>query len=275
MINFNGQCVTDFRSVSNHFHLSGFEEQFSISIPIVDNQLVLWESFYFHLMAQLRQRRFTLPDHYTPDFFEDQWRQLQQQSGEPSQTLRISCFRSKAPSAEQLYGETSFYLENHVQTLLPDNVNRLTVDLYKDQSVVSHLDTQGGKKPQPITQIGQIFALENGWDASILLNQEMHLAYSSLGTLYLYFEDGTLKTPDVLSAGLSHPLSRAWEEWLATQNVTVEKASMAPFELQQAEGVALWDPERGFSVVEKYRKTTYKETALLEYYNAFKSHLSR
>ena len=274
MINFNGQCVTDLSSVQTSTSiLSGLADSYSIYVPLVGTDLILWESFYFHLMAQLRQRRFSIPDHYTPDFFEDQWAVLKKEDSKNAQTLKITCFRAATPSMDQIYGETMFILEQENESLFPEDPAGLEIDLYKDALVMAQLDTQGGKKPQPITRIAEIFALENGWDASVLLHTDMHLAYSSRGTIYLKYADGSLKTPDLKSGGLSHPLSRAWEEWLSEQKIALEKSALAPFELQQAESILLCDPEKGFAVVSKYRKTSYSNSQLTEWYQQFKTQL--
>lgn len=274
MINFNGQCVTDLASVQTSTSIvSGLADSYSIYVPFVGADLILWESFYFHLMAQLRQRRFSIPDHYTPDFFEGQWDALKKEDQKKGQTLKITCFRATAPNMDHMYGETMFILEQKEEGLFPQQAEGLEIDLYKDATVMAQLDTQGGKKPQPITQIAEIFAFENGWDAAVLLHSDMHLAYSSLGTIYLKYADGSLKTPDLKSGGLSHPLSRAWEEWLSEQKITLDKSALAPFELQQAESILLCDPEKGFAGVSKYRKTSYSNSQLMEWYSQFKTHL--
>lgn len=271
MINFNGRCLSGFENLKEPLSLiQQFRDSFSIYIPFQEGELLLWESFYFHLMAQLRQRRFSIPDEYTPDFFKSQANQLLQAQRGDYPTLQICCFRSTPASTDAIYGEASFYLQFHSTFLIPQNPPVLEVDLYKDQFAVANVDTRGGTTPEPISSIAQIFAYENGWDAALLLNADMHLALSSRGSLYLGYPEGNFRTPEVESGGLKHPLTRAWEDWLATQNISCEASLLAPFELQQAKNVSLWDPKYGFAIVQKYRKTNYESSELEAIYQNFR-----
>ena len=70
MINFNGQLTEQSYQIENNRGFFYGDSVFE-SIRIIDGKICFWEDHYFRLISSIRILRIDIPDHFTPDFFEE------------------------------------------------------------------------------------------------------------------------------------------------------------------------------------------------------------
>mgnify|MGYP005662564959 CR=1 FL=1 len=70
MINFNGQLTEQSYQIENNRGFLYGDSVFE-SIRIIDGKICFWEDHYFRLISSMRILRIDIPDHFTPDFFEE------------------------------------------------------------------------------------------------------------------------------------------------------------------------------------------------------------
>ena len=99
MINFNGQLTEQSHQIENNRGFLYGDSVFE-SIRIIEGKICFWEDHYFRLISSMRICRIDIPDHFTPDFLEKEFRQFITSSEESEQgntrpsfsTLRLSPF---------------------------------------------------------------------------------------------------------------------------------------------------------------------------------------
>ena len=110
MINFNGQLTEQSYQIENNRGFFYGDSVFE-SIRIIDGKICFWEDHYFRLISSMRILRIDIPDHFTPDFFEENIMRLHNViSNNDCSRVRLSVFRNSAGKYRPLSNECKFLI---------------------------------------------------------------------------------------------------------------------------------------------------------------------
>jgi branched-chain amino acid aminotransferase len=260
MINFNGTITAAETNlmVNNRAFLYGdgvFE-----SMKIVDQKILFLEDHYFRLMASMRIVRMEIPMNFTMEFFEDQIISLAKANNcSDSARVRITVYRNDGGNYLPLHRSVSFLINC---TPLEDKLYSIDtkpyeVDLYKDFYIAKQLLSTLKTTNKILNVTASIFAVENGFDNCLLLNESKNVAEALQGNVFMVL-NGKLITPP-LSEGCLNGVMRMQILNLASkiENLEVEELEISPFDLQKAEELFISNVIKGIQPITKYRKKEF------------------
>jgi len=257
MINVNGNLfanidsknINDFSFIINNFN-------FSEEIHFENGLLFFWEDHFFRIMASLRRLRFTIPLSLNKEFLKN----------ELIKTI-------KANKLEKKSGNIKFYfyskpINNKIDYLINLNFsnpyNKIdskylnSCDIYNEELIKSGLLSNLSVANKTIRRIANIYSIDNGFDSCIILNDKKNIVESTIGNIYLIKEDKIL-TPNLYSGCQNTAIRTSFNRW-AMKNLKLEEIDLNIYELQQCEELFFLSINKGYTSVNRYRKTIYKST---------------
>ncbi|MFD0975281.1 aminotransferase class IV [Salinimicrobium gaetbulicola] len=262
MTNLNGNIVanTDASlSVSNRGYAYGdavFE-----TIRAINGKIMFWEDHYFRLMASMRIMRMEIPSSFSPEFVEQEIKDLLEANGlsDAPARVRFSVFRKEGGfyspqtndvgyviTAEEL--SSPFYLMNE---------DFYEVELFKDHYVNSGLLSTVKTNNKAVNVLGSIYAKENDYSNCLLLNENKSVIEALNGNLFLV-KDKVIKTPPLTDGCLKGILrGKILEIVKKLPDYTLVEESISPFELQKADEMFITNVIVGIQPIHKYRKKEF------------------
>lgn len=262
MINFNG--VTQRRddaklSLKNR----GFTYGDSVfeTIRVINGKIIFWEDHYFRLMASMRIMRMEIPLTFSPEFLEDQIKELIRSNDMENSAVRIrfTVYRREGgfytPETrdvdyiiEASGMDSSFYLLNK---------DTYEIELFKDHYVNSGLLSTIKTNNRAVNVLGGIFANENGYDNCLLLNEKKMIVEALNGNIFLV-KDRVIKTPPLTEGSLNGIIRKQLISIIKLiDGLELEETAISPFELQKADELFITNVIVGIQPVSKYRKKDY------------------
>ncbi|WP_179019083.1 aminotransferase class IV [Winogradskyella forsetii] len=264
MVNYNGTLLSDSDSnltIQNRGYKYG--DALFETLKVVNGTIFFWEDHYFRLMASMRILRMDIPMNFTMEFLESEILKTidANQLLQASARVRLNVDRGEGgkylPSEEAKVQFNISAEAQHNPFYTIDTNAKCTVDLYKDYFMAPGLLSGLKSNSKTIQVIGSIYAQENDFDNCLVLNTNKSVIEALNGNLFLVKGD-TIKTPPLEDGCLKGVMRKQILELLSKDvNVTVEEASISPFELQKADELFITNVIKGIVPITKYRKKEY------------------
>ncbi|MFD0962886.1 aminotransferase class IV [Pseudofulvibacter geojedonensis] len=263
MINFNRNIVEEAVINQNNRGFKFGDAVFE-TLKVIDGKILFFEDHYFRLMASMRIMRMEIPMVYTMENIEFEIKKLIKRKDllQSAVRVRLTVYRD----AEGLYlpksNDVGFVIE---ASALPDrnyilNDTTYEVGLFKDHYITPQLLSTLKTNNRILNVIASVYAQENSLSNCLLLNSDKKVVEAINGNLFLV-KGNVVKTP-LLSDGCIKGIMRKQIIELLTvkENITIEEASISPFELQQADELFISNVIKGVVSISKYRKKEYSNS---------------
>jgi len=269
MINLNGEIVSN-----NNANLSVFNRGLAYgdavfeTIRVNGSNILFWEDHYFRLMASMRIMRMRIPMDFTLEYLEKQIQDTIASHGLPkSQSLRIklTVYRDSAGLYMPTENKTGFFISikkisNPFYSLNSIENNKYEVELFKDHHVATDLLSTLKTNNRAINVLASIYAKENNYDNTLLLNTDKKVIEATNGNLFL-IKGTNIKTPPTKDGCISGVLKKQLLRILAKNtDFTIEESSISPFELQKADELFITNVIGGITSISKFRKKDFNNT---------------
>lgn len=262
-LNINGNITReniDFYKKNRAFH---YADALFETIKIWNGNICFFEEHYFRLMAGMRMLRMEIPMNFTLEFLEQEIEKLLKSYDHfKNGKIKLTVFRNATGLYFPDNQEIRYLITAQKGSFLPSEIYK--VDLFKDYLVpmcpLSNIKSTG----RILNVLASIFANENEFDQSLLLNQEKRLVESANGNIFL-IKEHTVKTP-LLSEGCIHGIARKKiiEILKKEKNLEIKETKISPFELQTSDEMFTTNAIIGVQWITNYRKKKY-ETKISEY----------
>ncbi|NBS20014.1 MAG: hypothetical protein EBS74_09585 [Flavobacteriia bacterium] len=257
MFVFDGDCFSDIKSVPESLLNAMLELPIHTQyLNAYQGKIALLESHYFSIMASLRRARVDVPMHFSLHFFQDQLETYNAVLGDHpnDQTLCIKFYRSQPPNKYKPITSLHFLL---TVSETKWSTHESVPIVYKDHYIYANDNAKLFQTHELLRKQAEVFAFENGHDASLMLNHHKRLSESTLGAIFL-IQGNLVKTPS-LEEGVVATVSRnAIINFLKKEKIhSVEEGSLPLFALQQADELFFFSAQNGFTQVRSFRKKSY------------------
>jgi branched-chain amino acid aminotransferase len=263
MINLNGKLLPDNEiSISPNNRGLLYGDAVFETLRISAGKILFWEDHYLRLMASMRILRMEIPMDFTLEDLQERILSTASVKFPDAAALRVrfTVFRNEGgfytPSDQSVSFiitvselETPFYLINEED---------FEVELFKDHYLNSGLLSTIKSNNKMIHVLGGIYAVENGFQNCLLLNEHKMIVEALNGNLFLVFGK-TIKTPPITDGCLRGIVRKQLLD-MAKQlpDYTFVEETISPFELQKADELFITNVISGIQPVTKYRKKRYK-----------------
>ena len=131
------------------------------------------------------------------------------------------------------------------------------VDLFKDYFVSADLLSTLKTNNKVLNVVGSIYAKENNLSNCLVLNSNKSVVEALNGNVFI-LKGNILKTPPVSDGCLKGIMRKQIIDIVKTMpEISLEEASISPFELQKVDEIFITNVIRGIQPVTKYRKKKY------------------
>ena len=262
MVNINGKIIQNpeaYITLDNR----GFSYGDAIfeTLKVIGEKPIFWEAHYFRLMASMRILRMDIPMKFTPEFLQSEIATLVQSFAHSSPSYRVKLFVYR--TAGGLYTPDSNSVEYAITiSSLKSDLYHLSeqdyeIELFKDYLISPNLLSTLKTNNKVVNVVGSIFAKENNYANCLLLNTENHVVEALNGNLFLV-QGNVVKTPPLSDGCLKGIMRQTLMELItSSSDLTLEEASISPFELQKADEIFITNMISGLIPVSKYRKKVY------------------
>lgn len=257
MINFDGICYNELSEVPSS-QLGNLT-----SIPIHSHELIysngkipFLESHYFSIMSTLRRFRVNIPLSYTIDFFQNQINDLLiEKKKKNAYTLFLLKFYKKEFSSKLNPNcDIVFFIEIKKPNFLNKKIN---VTIYKDNLIFADSYSNMLQTNSSLRELAEVFAFENSYGASLILNNEKKVVESTRGSIFI-IQDGQIITPPLISGSVDSVSRR---EIININNKKNDKKilehEIPVFNIQRASELFLFSFTHGFTFVKSFRKKIF------------------
>ncbi len=262
MINLDGNIVKEENakiSVLNR----GFAYGDSVfeTIRVINSKIMFWEDHYFRLMASMRIMRMEIPASFSPEFLEQEIKDIIEANKMENSPVRIrfSVYRLQGgyytPATREIgYIISTEVLESPFYLL---NEDTYEIELFKDHYVNSGLLSTIKSNNRAVNVLGSIYARENGYHNCLLLNEKKSVVEALNGNIFLV-KGNTVKTPPINDGVLNGIIRKQLINILKKSDYELEETSISPFELQKADELFISNVAMGIQPVTKYRKKEFQ-----------------
>ncbi|WP_178988637.1 aminotransferase class IV [Winogradskyella schleiferi] len=264
MINYNGTLLTETDSklsIQNRGYKYG--DALFETLKVVNGTIFFWEDHYFRLMSSMRILRMDIPMNFTMEFLESEILKTLDANKllQASARVRLNVDRGEGGKylpSDDANVQFNISVEPHLNPFYTIDTNgKCIVELYKDYLMAPGLLSGLKSNSKNIQVIGSIYAMENDFDNCLVLNTNKSVIEALNGNLFLVKGD-TIKTPPLEDGCLKGVMRKQILELLSKDvNITIEEASISPFELQKADELFITNVIKGIVPITKYRKKEY------------------
>lgn len=266
MINLNGEIVSN-----NSANLSVFNRGLAYgdavfeTVRVNGSHILFWEDHYFRLMASMRIMRMRIPMEFTLEYLEKQIQDTIASHGlAKTQSIRVklTVYRDSEGLYTPTENKTGFFISikkinSPFYTINPIETEKYEVELFKDHLVATDLLSTLKTNNRAINILAGIFAKENHYQNTLLLNTDKKVIEASNANLFLV-KGNTIKTPPTSDGCLSGILKKQLLRIFAKNTeLTIEESSISPFELQKADELFITNVIGGITSISKYRKKEF------------------
>ena len=255
MINFNGVITNQSDQIKyNRAFLYG--DSVFETLKVINNKILFWEDHYFRLMSSMRIIRIEIPEHYTPDFFEDNILKLHRLVTKQGHSrIRINIFRFSDGKYMPIQNNASFIItcEKIIKPEYFINKGDYVVDLFKDYHLDNQLISSLKTNNKIINVVASIYAKENDLDNCILLNKDKVVVEFINSNIFIIKND-EIFTPDLSSGCLNGVLRKNLINILKKNSFTVNQKNFSIFDLAQSDEIFGTNVIQGIFSISSYRK---------------------
>lgn len=266
MVNFNGEIISN-----SNAKLSVFNRGFAYGDALFETirangtKLLFWEDHYFRLMASMRIMRMRIPMSFTLEYLEKQITDTIASHGiTASQSVRIklSVFRDSQGLYTPKENSVAFFIsiskiDNPFYKINDLNNSSYEVELYKDHLVATDLLSTLKSNNRALNVLAGIFAKENNYNNTLLLNTDKKVIEASNGNLFVV-KGSQIKTPPSKDGCINGVLRKQLIEIISkNKEFTMVEDSISAFELQKADELFITNVISGIISIGKYRKKIY------------------
>ncbi len=262
MVNLNGKLAEDqkaFVAIDNR----GFNYGDAVfeTLRYSGGKIYFWEDHYFRLMASMRILRMEIPMNFTMEFLEEEILRTIGSSEIKDITFRIKLlvWRKNGGKYTPITNEIEYVIsfEKLDTPFYILNETDYEVELFKDHYITSGLLSTLKTNNRLINILGSIFAKENDFQNCLLLNENKQVVEALNGNIFLVSGD-TIKTPPLSDGCLNGILRKQLVSIIKEMpDLTLEEASISPFELQKANEIFITNVIQGIVSITKYRKKEF------------------
>jgi len=262
MINFNGVII---HKSKNFFNANNrafkYADALFETVKVENLKIYFLEDHYFRLMASMRMLRMEIPMNFTLEFFESEILKTVTSNKIKNARVRLTVFRKNGGLYTPLTNKIEYVIE-----ALPLNTTIkkvYTVDLFRDYYLYSGI-LSTLKTTNKITNVlAGIFALENGFDNCILLNEKKYVAETINANIFIV-KDNVIKTPPITEGCVKGIIRKKVIEIISmSDNYTLQEIAVSPFELQKADEIFITNAIVGIQPITNYKKYSFS-TAISE-----------
>ncbi|MFN3952155.1 MAG: aminotransferase class IV [Thermaurantimonas sp.] len=262
--NLNGSLSeTDNLTVELHNRALLYGDGVFETLKFAFGKILFWEDHYFRLMASLRILRIRIPDHWTPEYLQNQILETISACHWDKQSVRIrlTVWRSGGGRYKPEIHLPEFLI---TCTLLDSSEYQLTgqevrVDIYRDISKSANLLSGLKLIGSQLYVLAAIFAEENGLTDVLLINDSKNVVESSRSNLFAVAGD-RLVTPPLSSGALRGIMRQRILKSANQAGLIVEEKDITPFDLLRCDEVWLTNVIQGITPVSRYRTRSYNHT---------------
>lgn len=264
MVNSNGNISDNKTLLSINNRGFKYGDALFETIKVVNSNILFWEDHYFRLMASMRIIRMEIPMDFTMEFLEDQILKTIQRNNleNASAKVRLYIYRKEGGLYTPTNNDVEFLItaDGLEQDVYVFNDTDYEVDLFKDYFVAPGLISTLKTNNKILQVVGSVYAKENNLDNCLVLNTDKKVVEALNANIFI-LKGKTLKTPP-LSDGCLKGVMRKQILDIAKKmaDITVEEASISPFDLQKVDEIFLTNTIKGIQSVTKYRKKKYTTT---------------
>ncbi|WP_340066000.1 aminotransferase class IV [Ascidiimonas aurantiaca] len=264
MVNFNGDLIpegTAFLGETNRGLCYGdavFE-----TIRVVNSRIFFWEDHYLRLMAAMRILRMDIPMNFTMEYLEASILQTLKANAQENLPVRVrlTVFRNEGGFYTPEVNTVSYIISTSVLEapfyMLPDTPYE--VELFKDHWIPAGLLSTLKSANKVTHVVAGIYAHENGYENCLLLNERKNVVEAINGNIFLV-SGNVVKTPPLTDGCLNGIMRKQLLKVISkTEGLTLEEASISPFELQKADELFITNVIHGIHPITKYRKKIYEK----------------
>ncbi len=257
ILNHNGELIS-----ADSYCLHPSNRAFKYGDGIFDTLKVesgkVWfaEDHYFRLMSSMRMIRMKIPRQLTLDYYESQVLKTASANGlENAARVRVNVFRKEGGLYSPRSQEVDVLIE--ASPLSPAYPGSYEIELFKDFSVLAGLLSTVKTNNRLVNVLAGIFARENSYQNSVLLNERKEVVEASNANIFL-IRGRELITPTLESGCIHGIVRKKLLEGLRGQDQWhVVEARVSPFDLLKADEVFLTNSIQEIQSVHRYRKKTY------------------
>lgn len=262
MINFNGTTLPG-NSATLSIKNRGFTYGDSVfeTIRVINGKIIFWEDHYFRLMASMRIMRMEIPSNFSPEFLENEIKELVKINDliNSAARIRLTVYRKEGGfytpvtrDIEYLIDiqklDSSFYLLNN---------EPYEIELFKDHYVNSGLLSTIKTNNRAVNVLGGIYANENGYANCLLINENKMVVEALNGNIFLV-KDNVIKTPPLIEGALNGIIRKQLISIIKLmEGLEIEEGVISPFDLQKADELFITNVITGIQPVTKYRKKEF------------------
>lgn len=269
IINFNGTTAEE-----SDFCLTLANRAFKYADGVFETmrygnrKIIFFEDHYFRLMSDMRILRMEIPMAWTPEYLENEILKTIDENGSTDQSVRIRLSVYREGTGYYTPHETGVSFVVELQPLDSDRYEfsegGLSVQLFQDFHKPSGSLGNIKSVNSQIYTVAGIFARENGYDESLIINPSRMLLEGHTSNIFLFKKDSIL-TPSLASGCVKGVMRKNIIDLLKADGREVSEVEVSPFELLRADEIWLTNTIRGIRWVETYRKREYGNELAREY----------
>jgi branched-chain amino acid aminotransferase len=214
------------------------------------------EEHYFRLMSSMRMTRMKIPVDFTLEAYDTEIKKTAEANGIRKRAeVRVNFYRVGAGQVFPESNRSEFII--HVHEVNEGGLDDLEIELFKDFHVSSGLLSTIKTNNRMVNVLSAIFAHENGFQNSVLINEKKELVSASDANLFLV-RDNRVLTPS-LDCGCINGILRkkVIESVQGIPGLELEETSISPFELLKVDEVFLTNSVWWIRSVSRYRKRSF------------------
>lgn len=269
MINYDGDLIqedTNYLNADNRAFSHG--DALLETVRIIPGKIVFWEDHYLRLMASMRILRMEIPMSFTMEFLENEIMKTLEANAmlEDTASAQFTIFRKTAASASKGNNEVSFVIQTKLlaEPFYTIDTAPYVVDLFKEHYVNTDMLSTLATNNKMLQTVGSIYAQENGFQDSLMLNSSKNVVQTLHGNLFLV-QGTNIKTPPLKDGCENGILRKKIIEIVGKLgSYELEEASVSPFELQKADELFVVNTLIGIQPITSYRKATFKSEVAKE-----------
>jgi branched-chain amino acid aminotransferase len=263
MINFDGKLLqedTNYFNANNRAFSHG--DALVETVRVLPGKIVFWEDHYMRLMASMRILRMEIPMGFTMEYLQNEITRtiVANNMQEGTASAQFTIFRKTGVDSSTEANAVSFIIQTK-QLQVPFyriNTTPYVVDLFKEHYMNSDMLSTISTTNKMLQTVGSIYAGENGFQDSLMLNSAKNVVQTLYGNLFLV-KGELIKTPPLKDGCENGVLRKKIIEIIGKLNTyQFEEASISPFELQKADELFITNTIIGIQPITTYRKAAFK-----------------
>jgi len=275
MILLDGVYYSDINKAPNHVIFS------LINNPSVDQvlrfedlNLIFWEDHYFELMSLMRISRMDIPIDFTPEKLSNLIINFIKKfyKNEFSFLIFIKIVKSSEVIKKLIFPKSHFLIEVKKVKPIYHYKNKHTIDVYNDFKLCDN-PLNNNKFSSSIISLAKVFAFENDFDDSVILDNKKTIVQTSLGYIFL-INGNEINTPALNKGFFNNVFYQKLINSIKNNNkFNCMEKDISPFEIQQADEVFIVNIIFGIQSVSSFKKKNYNTNKTIEIFNQFKSYI--